>query len=305
MAKEKDTAAAERGALRRRRQLRQLLGAVVCVLVLLGIGSVFTGIFKLGSRLFDDSAEKAAFESRITYLVALDVVPFDSLSEASTGTLLDAAIWTTIEGTNSDDYEHDEVGAMYLPTVDIDAKTAELYGPDFRFNYQTFEDRGLTFTYVPEKEAYLLPITSAPSDYFPRVEKIKRESGGRKRVTVGYLSPYDSSGAINLTGNFTPVKYCDYIFTKIDGEYYLSAVEVSEMKVEASSSGSGASNDMNAMSVDPQAALQQAVPNLPVSGAAGSTANSAVSAAPDAAASAAADTTAAGTETTTAATAAG
>ena len=248
---------AERRALRRRRQMRQVLGALVCVLVIVGVVSVFSGIFKLGARMFDDTEEKKSYEARLSCLVALDPVPFASLETAPVNTLLDAAIWQTIDGTNSQDYEHDEVGAMYLPTADIDKIVTELYGPNFKFNYQTFEDRGLTYNYVPEKEAYLVPITSAASDYQPQVEKIKRE-GNTKRVTVGYVSPYTESGAINLTGVYTPVKYNDYIFTKIDGVYYLSAIVASEMKVEASSSSASAS-----VSVDPQLLLEQNAPLAP------------------------------------------
>ena len=54
-----------------------------------------------------------------------------------------------------------------------------------------FEDRGLTYQYVAEKQAYLLPITSVITDYYPRWEKIKRE-GDTVRGTLGYLSQFSS-----------------------------------------------------------------------------------------------------------------
>ena len=153
----------ERNALRRRRRWRQLLGAVVCLLVVIGLVSVVSGGVRLTATLFDDSELKAEYVLRLRNLVALDPVPFDSIEEANQNTLLNALIWSSI--SEDKDYERDEVGAMYLPTADIDAAAAELYGPDVHFTYQTFEDRGLTYQYVEEKQAYLLPITIVITDY--------------------------------------------------------------------------------------------------------------------------------------------
>ena len=149
-----------RHALRRRRRLRQVLGAVVCVLVVIGLASVISGGVRLTASLFDDTEEKEEFELRLQTLVSLDPEPFDSLESANRARLLDAAIWSVIQQNSDslDTYERDEVGAMYLPTLDIDRAVASLYGPDFHFNYETFTDNGLTFQYVPEKNAYLLPI---------------------------------------------------------------------------------------------------------------------------------------------------
>ena len=152
----------ERNALRRRRRWRQLLGAVVCLLVVIGLASVVSGGVRLTATLFDDSELKAEYVLRLRNLVALDPVPFDSIEEANQNTLLNALIWSSI--SEDKEYERDEVGAMYLPTADIDAAAAELYGPDVHFTYQTFEDRGLTYQYVEEKQAYLLPITSVITD---------------------------------------------------------------------------------------------------------------------------------------------
>ena len=53
-------------------------------------------------------------------------MPFDSIEEANQNTLLNALIWSSI--SEDKEYERDEVGAMYLPTADIDAAAAELYG---------------------------------------------------------------------------------------------------------------------------------------------------------------------------------
>ncbi len=233
-----------RNALRRRRRLRQLLGAVVCLLVVIGLASVVSAGVRLTAKLFDDTEEREAFEQRLQTLVSLDPDPFDSLETANRARLLDAAIWFVIQqnGDELDTYERDELGAMYLPTLDIDKAVASLYGPDFHFNYETFSDGGLTFQYVPEKNAYLLPITSVNGSYLPRVVEMRREKGGRKRVTVGYLDLYGSGELIFDPSKLEPVKYLDYIFKKQNGTYYLTAIEQSSMALSEAQSSSGASS---------------------------------------------------------------
>lgn len=254
--------AKELGALRRRRRLRQVLGAVVCLLVVIGLVSIVTGAVKLGAKLFDDSDEKKAYEVRLRNLVALDPLPFNDLNEISDSqknVLLNAAIWSSIGDSGS--YEHNEVGAMYLPTLDIDKTVAALYGPNFKFEYRTFEDNGMVFNYVEEKKAFLMPITSAVNTYYPEVKRIKRE-GDTKRVTVGYISLYPTGGEFSINSNFTPTKYLDYIFTHKDGGYYLTAIVESQMKV-ASSSGSSSSASSSTSSKAPQDVINSIAENLP------------------------------------------
>ncbi|MEG0166568.1 MAG: hypothetical protein RR709_01740, partial [Ruthenibacterium sp.] len=200
--------------------------------------------------------EKIAYEERLLYLVALDPVPFATLTDANLNTLLNAAIWETIAGSNADAFEHDEVGALYLPTLDIDKTVAKLYGPDFKFTYETFEDRSLTYTYIPEKQAYLIPVTSAIADYMPKVTKIKRE-GDIRRVTVGYLSQTGTGGEFIVSANVEPIKYYDYLFKKDGKETYLTAIVDSETK--AATTANSAASAVQPESIDPQEALQNAL----------------------------------------------
>ena len=58
-----------RHALRRRRRLRQVLGAVVCVMVVIGLASVISGGVRLTASLFADTEEKEEFELRLQTLV--------------------------------------------------------------------------------------------------------------------------------------------------------------------------------------------------------------------------------------------
>ena len=125
-----------KSALRRRRRWRQLLGAVVCLLVVIGLVSVVSGGVRLTATLFDDSELKRPNMCCVcATLWRWSLCPGDSIEEANQNTLLNALIWSSI--SEDKDYERDEVGAMYLPTADIDTAAAELYGPDVHFTYQT------------------------------------------------------------------------------------------------------------------------------------------------------------------------
>ncbi len=207
--------------LRRRRRVRQLLGVAVLFFVVVGIVSFVSGAAILVRSSFDISDEIPVFEERVKYLVALDTLPFDSLINAPTDTLLYAAMIQAIDLNEDGDYERDENGQMYLPVEDISAAAQQLYGPDEKFNYITFTSDQTLFTYVPEKEAYLMPLTSPPTNYAPIAEALIRQ-GNKRRLTVGYDSPYDNV--------IQPAKYLDYIFERHDdGNYYLIAVVASEM----------------------------------------------------------------------------
>ncbi len=255
----------EKHALRRRRRLRQLLGAAVCFLVVVGAVSLVSSGVGLVAQLFDDTDERNEFASRLNTLVALDPVPFNDLSEANQSTLLSAAIWASIDTVNNE-YERDENGSMYLPTLDIDKTAAALYGPDFKFTYDTFIDHDLTYEYVPEKQAYLLPITSAINDYSPLVTKIKRESGGVKRVTVGYVNAFSAAGEFNPNAAPEPVKYQDYLFRKGNDGYYLYAIVESETKVSTSASADSSQPNFGPENLIFQEALREAVESTPSSG---------------------------------------
>lgn len=257
----KNEEAREKASLSRRRKLRQLLGLAVCVLVIVGAISTVSGAIKLISTAFDDTEEKTAYENRLLYIVAYNPVPFNSLSEANTNLLLEAAIWQTIANSDVKTFEHDEVGSLYMPTLDIDKTIASLYGPDVKFTHESF-DSNMSYTYVPEKQAYLIPVTGATLFYTPRVEKIKRE-GDNQRVTVGYISNYGANGEYIASATSEPSKYYDYIFTKINGTYYLSAIETSEMQAKANAAAnSTSSSGVPAELIDPNAAIQDAAESI-------------------------------------------
>ena len=90
-----------------------------------------------------------------------------------------------------------------------------------------------------------MPVTSSVAQYTPEVEKIWK-ADGKQYVTVGYIptaTNSSSNGELSLTAPTTPTKYMDYVFTQgSNHEWYLSALQESEMKPEATATPAPTAN---------------------------------------------------------------
>lgn len=248
---------AEELVRRSRRHRRQIFGFFLCLLAVVGLGSLVSGGVALTKRLFDDSDKRAAYEQRLTYVVMLDMLPFSSLEQANQNDLLESCIWAALFNEDTTLYNRDETGALLLPSADVDRYAAQLFGPDYKLQHGTFESEGMVFQYDEDTMCYTIPITSQVGNYTPKVVEISH-SKGVERVSVGYLAPYSSATdfASNRDVN-EPLKYYDYIFTRAsDGNYYLTAMEESAW-VSNASEPVPPLPDPIAQSVDPNAVMDE------------------------------------------------
>ncbi len=215
--------------MRHMRRRRQFLGVVALFLIVVGIFSIFSSATGLIINAFDDTELVEEYSERMRYVVALDPLPFEDMNEAPLTTLLFAAMSHAIVSQEDlSEFEYNEIGAIYLPVDVLNVAIDELYGPDIQFNFADFNLNGLDFIYDAEREAYLMPLTSVPTDFVPIAQGMRR-SGSTHIVTIGYDIPYDTV--------IQPVKYNDFVFTRNeDGNYYLSAIRTSELQANVASS---------------------------------------------------------------------
>ena len=254
----------EEHARRQRRRVRQLLGLLVCLLVIVGIFTVVTRGVKVVGGLFDNSALKEELSGRLQCYVMLDPLPFDSLDQADPNQIKEYAIWTTVNNalaTNGslDSYERDpDTDGIILPTLEVDAAIARLFGTDYKVTHETFESSDMTFLYLEDKQGYLIPVTGQVGMYTPQVEQIKK-SGGKMYVTVGYIPTFTNSTFV-FSAATDPTKYMDYVFEKESRNWYLTSLQESELKPVTAAS-STVVNDQNAADVDydPAAVLQESI----------------------------------------------
>ncbi len=251
----------EEHARRQRRRRRQILGLVVCVMVLVGIGSTLLGGYRAVAALFDDTELRAEYEDRLRTLVMYDPLPFASLDQLDQTQLRQACIWGAIFNAqrtqgNLNGYERDpETESLILPALEVDTFLAQLAGPDYQIQHESFESDGMIYRYSEELKGYLIPVTSEQGLYSPSVVKIKRE-GRTMRVTVGYVPQFNTTGEFSMTLPDEPTKYMDYIFTKPDKTFYLTALEASEMKPASSAVQNLPQQDYQ-QDFDPNAALRE------------------------------------------------
>lgn len=224
-----------------RRLARQVLGGISLLLALIGLFTVFGWLVGVLRNVLDDSGRRASYEDRLYGMVMLDPLTFDDVNEVDPGVFKQAAIWGTVyeiqkNGGSLDQYERDpDTGSAMIPKLEIDTYIANLLGPDYVVSEGSFSTDEFVYQYNEEKQCYLVPVTSSVAQYTPKVEKIAT-SGGKLYVTVGYVptASNSASGELSLTAPTDPVKYMDYVFTRGENrEWYLTALQESEMKVEA------------------------------------------------------------------------
>ena len=212
-----------------RRRGRQFTGLVVILLVVLGAISMISWAVKGVAALTDDSKRRAEYEKRLSGLVMLDPLPFDSVEQADPLLFREAAIWGIVYRAGSepgglDKYDRDiDTGSLILPALEVDAYITQLLGPDYQVEDGTFESNEMTYVYDEDKGGYLVPVTGQVARYYAEVESISRRSG-RQIVTVGYIPA--SSEDLTLGAPTDPVRYMGYVFDRGEGrQWYLSALQ--------------------------------------------------------------------------------
>ncbi len=228
----------EKKRIANRNARRVITGAVVICLAFVGVISLITGGVGLVKRIFDDTKEKERLNRQLAPLVVYDPLPFASVDRADPDMILAASIWSVIANEDTSAFETDEYGQMLLPAASVEKYFSALFGNNYMINHRSFSYDSTDFTYNEDSKTYTIPATSYPIGYTPQVDSIKKSSNERI-VTVGYISPassYDDPSAGML------YKYVDYVYTKQDGEFYLSSIRESDKVVENQSNSRSESN---------------------------------------------------------------
>ena len=88
----------EEHARNQRRRARQLFGAFLVVMVLIGLFTVVRGAVGAIGGLFDKTDEYASYEKKLEGFVLFDPLPFDGIENMNDTTLREAAVWGTVYG---------------------------------------------------------------------------------------------------------------------------------------------------------------------------------------------------------------
>lgn len=264
---------------RNRRRSRQLIGFALTILIVVGAVSIVRSGINMANKLMDQTEEMEDFGRRIEPLVWYDLLPFESLDKADMNRLQGACIWGLLDQRkeSGEPFEQNELGDTLVPAALVDRFGADLFGPDFKFppveGDQFYDERQeMAYPFDAENQVFYIPPTSLNIDYIPTVLEIKRESGGVRRVVVGYVSTRGSDDRIVDTPDMNnPERYMDFLFRRDGNEYYLFALETNTSYIDKSSSTAAAEPDSSMSEQE----------NVVVSSSASDTASSAESALPD------------------------
>lgn len=217
-----------------RRRMRQALGLLLTVLMIVGAVTILRAGVGLVAQLFDDTEAKLEYEDKLEGLVMFDPLPFDGIENINDLTLREAAVWGcvySIQETQGsfDAYTHDpETEQLLLPSVEVDAYLAKLVGPNFKLTHQTFEMEDMTVEYDEALQCYRIPVTGGVGSYRATVTQLFKQNG-KLHVTVGYI-PLANSEDLTVNTSDVPTKYMDYIFERFSGSWYLTGLTESSTK---------------------------------------------------------------------------
>ena len=220
--------------IEKKHKRRIVIGFIMVALMAVGVASIVNVIVGSVQTLFDNTAEKEKYNALLSTLVVADPLPFESPDQADQDVILASCVWAAVMNEDMSKFDKNDFGQTYLPAVEVDKYYAKVFGTQYKLEHRTFSDQGVDFEYVEDKKAYVIPETSFPTGFTPKVEKIKKVDGD-KIVTVGYVSP-STSWTDPSDGSIS--KYVDYIFQKQGKEYYLVAIRESDMKIEVTPSAS-------------------------------------------------------------------
>lgn len=214
-------------------KLSFLLGLVVLIFALIGVVlTVWNSVSYIRSTA-DTGSEYSEYNEYLTPIAAVDLDPFDDITDADSEQLLYAAIWAILsDETTPDTYSYSQ-GYMLIPATDVEKSYSAIFGPETAgsLKHTTVQGYNSTFEYDSAGGVYKIPVTTISPVYTPQVTKVEK-SGTSLVVTVNYLSA--ESWAKDDEGNFVapePDKVMKITLRELQGSYYVSAIQTASATV--------------------------------------------------------------------------
>lgn len=220
------------------------LGAVILVFAIIGVISSAVFLTNTAINIIENQDEKNMFADYITPLVIQDPPPFDSVDNLEPKTVLAAAVWNLLANEDISKYDTDEFGFLSVPSTDIEAYAAKLFGPGLVLQHQTFGDATYSIAYDETNKIYNVPSTSLFPTYTARVTNIAVQDN-KYTLTVDYLS----TGNIvkNSSNKESPARKTMYYLLEKDEDenYRIVSVKSNNQAGESQITSSNISSDVS------------------------------------------------------------
>lgn len=210
-----------------RRKAAPFIGGIFVFFAVAGLVSTIMFCTNIISNFFDNSPQRARYESFISPVVMMNPVPFSRVENIDQGVVLQASLWAALMGENRGSYTYDENGLLLVPSSDMDVAAVRLFGPGVTLQHQSFDDVDASYLFDPEISAYRVPSISKVA-YSPYITEMVKD-GDNIILTVGYVAPgniwsTDPQNTNHSIDTPIPEKYMNYTLTKWEQGYYISAV---------------------------------------------------------------------------------
>lgn len=220
-----------RPARKRRRAWAFPLGLLMIILVIAGVvaivGAGVNGVKSVVEKR--ESAQKEEYQAFIAPVVMNDPAPFDDLSQANIGQLMEASVWSLLRSDlNPDQYPYEEGGYMLIPQADVEKQFERLFGTEVKPQHATITGYGYEFPYDAAAKTYHIPVAGVDQLYTPQIYDIEKR-GATTYLTVGYIAGgqwwQDAQGNIVAP---EPDKYMKITLREKGDSYYISAIQATD-----------------------------------------------------------------------------
>ena len=173
----------------RRKKFNFVFGFTVVIFSLIGFLSCiyFIGGMINERTLDKKEAEFIEYNQFLLAVAAVDPKPFDDITSADSGELVEIAVWSIIgSDLEPDKYDYSS-GELAIPLEEVNNAYLRYFGNDVQIVHQNVTGYGYEFSYSEENNCYYVPLTAIEPLYTPRVIS-SEEKGEQETLTLGLIN---------------------------------------------------------------------------------------------------------------------
>lgn len=175
-------------------------------------------------------AEFARYNEFLIAVAAVDPLPFDDVTAADMGELVEIAVWSIIgSDLEPDKYDYSS-GELAIPAADIEAAYQYYFGSQLSIVHQSVTGYGYEFSYSSEDNCYYIPLTTIEPVYTPEVTEAVSK-GDTVTVTLGLVnsSAFRQDSATGKVSEAEPDKYVKVTLRTSAGSTYIGAIQTTSL----------------------------------------------------------------------------
>ncbi len=217
---------------RRKNNLNFIFGLTVVIFSIIGFAACI--IFIVGhisdkNRLKAEE-EFAKYNEFLIAVAAVDPLPFDDVTVAETGELVEMAVWSIIGADLEPDKYDYSSGELAIPAADVEAAYIKYFGTQMPVVHQSVTGYGYEFSYSAEDNCYYIPLTTIEPVYTPEVTEVVTK-GDTVTVTLGLVNA-DAFRQDSTTGKVSeaePDKFIKVTLRASQGASYIGAIRTTAL----------------------------------------------------------------------------